>query len=311
VLTPTDYIYTGIFSIFLFIAVYINLHVLIPRFFNEASYGLYLLFSLLSISLTTYLQILSFDYLVEWIFPGYYLISYFDYWNTLKYFIIFVGISSLLHFSKSWFLYKESEAKLAKTQKEKIEAELGALKNQINPHFLFNSLNSIYSLVLKKSETAPEALILLSDSMRYIIYESNDERVNLQKEIEFVSNYIELQTMRMSDKDKLNYRFSGELQDQQIAPLLLIPIIENGFKYGIKGETEASFIDIKIDLGKTHISLSAKNNIGFVDHVERDKPKGTGLKNLKKRLELIYPGKHKLTIDKSDNIFMADLKIEL
>ena len=139
-------------------------------------------------------------------------------------------------------MYKESESKLIKTQKEKIEAELDALKNQINPHFLFNSLNSIYSLVLKKSDRAPEVLIKLSDSMRYIIYEANDEFVDLNREIDFISNYIELQKLRMSDKDTVDYHILGESENQYIAPLLLIPIIENGFKYGIKGETETSFL---------------------------------------------------------------------
>lgn len=310
-LAPTDYIYTGIFSIFLFIAVYINLLWIIPKFFHEAKYGYYLIFSALLIGSITYLQILLFDILVEWLFPGYYLISYFDYWDTLKYFVIFIGISSLLHFSKSWFLYKESEAKLVKTQKGKIEAELDALKNQINPHFLFNSLNSIYSLVLKKSVSAPEVLIKLSDSMRYIIYESNHERVDLKKEIDFVTNYIELQKLRMSPKDKIDFWVSGEIQNQKIAPLLMIPCIENGFKYGIKGETESSFIEIKIEISNAHLLLCTKNNIGSIDNVERNKPKGTGLKNLKKRLELIYPGKHNLNIEKSNDTFITDLKIEL
>ena len=310
-LAPTDYMYTGIFSVFLFITVYVNLLVLIPKYFHRGRYGIYFLFTSLLLGMITFALIYLFDHLVEWIFPGYYLISYFDFLGALKYFVIFTGVSSLLHFSKSWFLYKEAESKLAKTQKEKIEAELNALKNQINPHFLFNSLNSIYSMVLNKSEYAPDALIKLSDSMRYIIYESNHERVELEKEIDFITNYIELQTLRMSDKDKLNLNISGGIHNQKIAPLLLIPIIENCFKYGIKGETESSFVDLQIHIGENFISLHTKNNIGIVDGVERDKPKGTGLKNLKMRLDLIYPYAHQLDIDTSNNIFKVDLKIEI
>ena len=310
-LAPTDFMYTGIFSTFLIIAVYVNLTILIPRFFHVAKYGRYFFLAVLLTASMTYLQIRLFDILVDLIFPGYYLISYFDYWETLKYFIIFIGISSLFHFSKSWFLYKEAESKLAKTQKEKIEAELDALKNQINPHFLFNSLNSIYSLVLKKSERAPEVLIKLSDSMRYIIYEANDEFVDLNREIDFISNYIELQKLRVSDKDTVDYHILGESENQYIAPLLLIPIIENGFKYGIKGETETSFVNISIDINPSFITLHTKNNIGTVDQVERNKPKGTGLANLKKRLELIYPDKHHLNIEKMNNTFNVELKIVL
>jgi len=310
-LAPTDYIYTGVFSVFLILAVYINLLLLIPRFFHESRYGFYMLFLVMLLGLITYFQIASFDFIVEHLFAGYYLISYFDYWETLNYFIIFIGMTSLLHFSKSWFLYKESEANLIEIRKEKVEAELDALKNQINPHFLFNSLNSIYSMVLNKSDLAPDALIKLSDSMRYIIYESNHERVDLQMEMDFIANYIELQRLRMSAKDTLNFHISGEIQHQKIAPLLLIPIIENCFKYGIKGETEASYVDINIEISEHRIALLAKNNIGFVDEIEKNKPKGTGLKNLKKRLELIYPDKHELIIEKLPETFSVNLKIEL
>jgi hypothetical protein len=310
-LAPTDYIYTGLFGGFLFIMVYINLLLLVPKFFQKGRYVYYLSILTLCVALMVYLQIVLFDVIVEGLFPGYYLISYIDFWGTLKYFVIFIGISSLLHFSKSWFLYRESEAKLVKIQKEKAEAELGVLKNQINPHFLFNSLNSIYSLVLKKSENAPEALIKLSDTMRYIIYESNNERVELSKEVEFVTNYIELQKLRMSAKDKLDFLISENIGSQKIAPLLLIPIIENCFKYGIKGETESSFVEIKIDTKKSFISLYTKNNIGSVDDIESIKSSGTGLKNLKKRLELIYPNNYNLKITQSNDNFIVDLDINL
>ena len=310
-LAPTDYIYTGVFSVFLIVAVYINLLILVPQFFHESRYGFYILFLVTLLGLITYGQIALFDFIVEHLFPGYYLISYFDYWETLNYFIIFIGLTSLFHFSKSWFLYKESEANLIEIRKEKVEAELTALKNQINPHFLFNSLNSIYAMVLNKSDLAPDALIKLSDAMRYVIYESNHEHVDLQKEIDFIENYIELQRLRMSAKDSLKFNVIGEIHHQKIAPLLLIPIIENCFKYGIKGETEESYVDIKIEIDEQKIAMSTNNNIGFVYEVERSKPKGTGLQNLKKRLELIYPDKHALIIEKLSNSFLVNLMIEL
>lgn len=311
IIIPVDLIYTMIFAVFLIIAVYLNLMILIPRFFHKGRFIIYFISMTIFLLLITFLYQIWFDIIVDKLFGGFYLISYFDFWDTLKYFVIFIGITSLLHFSKSWFLYQESETKLARTQKEKIEAELDALKSQINPHFLFNSLNSIYSLVLKKSEHAPEALIKLSDTMRYIIYESNHEKVELQKEVEFIRNYIELQQLRMSKKDKLDFQVNGKIKKQKIAPLLLIPIIENGFKYGIKGETEASFVSILIDVNEHHIRLHTSNNLGIVDMVEKGKSKGTGLDNLKKRLELIYPDHHQLIIARADNKFMVDLNIDL
>lgn len=310
-IAPIDLIYTAIFGSFLVVAVYINLLLLIPKFFHRGRHIAYILLLGLLLASITYLYLLWFDILVDWLFGGFYLISYFDYWETMRYVVIFVGLTSLLYFSKSWFLYQKSETKLAQTEKEKIEAELDALKSQINPHFLFNSLNSIYSLVLKKSEYATEALIRLSDTLRYIIYESNDERVNLQKEIEFIQNYINLQELRLSEKDTLDFRVQGVVSSQKIAPLLLIPIIENGFKYGVKGETEASFVSISIKVDQYNIRLQTVNNVGKVDGVEKIKSRGTGLQNLKKRLELIYPNQHHLVIDNRGDKFIVDLKIEL
>jgi hypothetical protein len=310
-LAPTDYIYTAVFSIFLIAAVYVNLLVLVPRFFQQGRYGVYAAFAVLSLAAFTWVQILLFDHIIEWVFPGYYLISYFDFWETSKYFVILVSISSLLHFSKSWFLYRESQARLSELHKEKVEAELSALKSQINPHFLFNSLNSIYSMVLKQSSHAPEALIRLSDSMRYIIYESNHEKVALSKEIEFLRNYIALQQMRMSEKDKLKFEIAGDIADQQIAPLLLIPLIENGFKHGIKGETQEAFIEISININGMALSMTVVNNLGSIDPVEKSESGGAGLVNLKKRLGLIYPGRHSLIIDKAERTFTVTLTIEL
>lgn len=311
VIIPIDLIYTGIFTIFLMSSVYINLFLLIPKFFQKGKYFIYLFSIAMLLLSSTYIYMTGFDVITDVLFHGYYLISYFDFWDTLKYFIIFIGISSLLHFSKSWFLYKESEAQLAKTQKEKLEAELDALKSQINPHFLFNSLNSIYSLVLKKSDLAPEALIRLADAMRYIIYESNDEKVSLHKEIDFISNYLELQKLRMSSKDSLEVHIQGKIKNQKIAPLLMIPIIENCFKYGIKGETETSYVSIEIKIGKNQLNLLTINNLGKVDNVERNKRTGTGLNNLKKRLDLIYTGKYSLKIDQMKDKFKVDLSIAL
>lgn len=310
-LSTTDFIYTGVFSIFIFTSVYFNLSFLIPRFFNKGRYGLYLAFLTISIGVICYLQIFLFDHLIEWMFPFYYIISYFDYWQTLRYFIIFVGITTLFHLSKTWFLFRESEAKLVKVQKEKVEAELIALKNQINPHFLFNSLNSIYSLVLKKSENAPEALIKLSDSMRYVIYESDKEKVEVTRDLEFISNYIELQKLRISEKDRLTFTIEGETGSKKIAPLLFIPIVENCFKHGIKGETESSFVEILFELTSNSILLKTRNNIGTIDRIEDSSSGGTGLLNLRQQLKLLYSNKHQLKINQSDDIYEVSLNIEL
>jgi LytS/YehU family sensor histidine kinase len=147
--------------------------------------------------------------------------------------------------------------------------------------------------------------------MRYIIYESNEEKVLLEKEIVFISDYIQLQKLRMSAKDQLEYKIDGNFHDLKIAPLLMIPIIENAFKYGIKGGIENSFVTLKIIIRDQVLVLIVKNNMGTVDNVERTKAKGMGLANLRKRLELIYPERHHLNIEQLDDTFSVNLKIAL
>lgn len=310
-LAPTDFIYTGLFSIFIFVMVYFNLAVLMSRLFQKGLYWQYTLALATSTVILTFLQIFMFDYLVEWLFPGYYLISYLNYWQTLEYFVIFVGITTLLHLSKSWFLYKDSQTKLSLAQKEKAEAELLALKNQINPHFLFNSLNSVYSLVLKKDIQAPEALIKLSDSLRYVIYDSDNEKVELSKEIDFIQNFIELQKLRISEQHQIFFALDGVIERRLIAPLLFLPIIENCFKHGIKADTQPSFVDINIFVGDSSISLISKNKINISVEQAEIHGSGMGLANLRHRLELLYPGKHQLNISQKDDIYEVILNIEL
>jgi sensor histidine kinase YesM len=306
-----DIIYTAIFIVFIAAAVYVNLLWLVPQFFNKGQYGWYALFAVVMLIGMTFLYRYSFDIIVAIAFRGYYLISYFEFWSIMKYFAVFFVISSLLHFSKSYFLYKDAEARLSKAQKEIVQAELNALKSQVNPHFLFNSLNSIYSLVLKKSASAPMALVRLSDILRYVIYESNEARVPLHKELTFLSNYVALQKLRMRDQDSLTFDTDGVLDQQKIAPLLLIPIIENTFKHGEKGSQEGFRASIEVRINDSEVYLHAVNNVASVDIMKGEKDKGTGLDNLRKRLEMIYPKQHQLQIHPTQDTFTVDLKIKI
>lgn len=309
VILPVDIIFTSIFMLFIWVAVYANLLLLIPRLFQREKYLLYAVALLVMLVLVAECYILGFDSLVDWLFPGYYLISYFDFWDTLKIFIILVGLTSLFHFSKSWFWYREAEIQLASNEKARIAAELEALKNQINPHFLFNSLNSIYSLVLKKSDAAAPALIQLSDILRYVIYETVDF-VPLEKELDFIRNYVEMQRLRINKRDMLTLEITGATKSRKIAPLLLIPIIENCFKHGIKGDTEKSYVHIAIAMQEDQLCLHSDNTLPQAE----DNPNvsaGTGLQNLRKRLEMVYPGNYNLKIDRSDTTFSVNLTLDL
>ena len=306
----TDVIFTIIFSMFLAVAVYVELLLLIPRLLQKGKYLFFIIASILLAILGTWLLINLFDPIVETLFPGYYLISYFDFLSTLKYFIIFLTLTSLLHLSTSWFQLKASENKLLQLEQEHLKAELDALKGQLNPHFLFNSLNSIYALVLKQAETAPDALLKLSGALRYVIYEANADKVSIDKELAFLEDYIALQKLRVTNAHQLDITIERDEAALDIAPLLLVTILENCFKYGLQEHADMANISIQLLIQNGVLTLRTKNGV-----FEQDSPEtaasGVGLKNLIKRLELIYPDSHHLHISEVSNIFAVELVIEL
>ena len=188
------------------------------------------------------------------------------------------------------------------------ETELQFLRAQLNPHFLFNSLNSIYSLVRNKSQEAPEAVITLSELMRYMLYEAKEEMVPLSKEINYIKNFMELQRFRLQDSSGLSIKIIGEYQDKRIPPLLLIPFVENAFKYGtdFNGKTD---IQIKLEIFEEDFFFEVRNKIGTY---RKDKVNsGIGLNNIENRLRLIYPENHALRITKDNGIYSVQLELNL
>lgn len=194
-------------------------------------------------------------------------------------------------------------------EKEKIETELSFLKQQINPHFLFNSLNSIYSLAISKSDLTTGAILKLSGILRYILYESEKHKVNLRNELKTIEDYIELQKLRLTDKVKVNFEVTDKSENYKIEPLLLIPLIENAFKHGIDNVNE-SFINISINIIGEKLQMLVSNKI--VDqNKERKSDSGIGIKNIKRRLDILYQSNYCLNISKDDYIFTVDLQIKL
>jgi hypothetical protein len=188
---------------------------------------------------------------------------------------------------------------------EKSKTELSLLRAQINPHFFFNTLNNLYALTIKNSKQAPDVILKLSDMMRYTIYEGEKETVKLGDEIEYLINYIELHKIRY--KKTVDISFKHDLDTSlSIAPLLYIILLENSFKHGIETLTETAFIHINLYEDNDFIHFTIENNF---DPKEISEDKGIGLTNLKRRLSLIYPKKHKLTVDKTNNTYKATLKI--
>jgi two-component sensor histidine kinase len=199
--------------------------------------------------------------------------------------------------------------RLKKTEIEKTNAELSYLKAQINPHFLFNTLNSIYSLAILKSDKTADAVVKLSEMMRYVLNDSNSNFISLKNELNYITNYIDLQRMRLTPNVKLNYAHEGIVLDKKIAPLILIPFIENAFKHGVNSE-ENSEIDIAIIVSETTIKLSVKNNCVSTNNQTLNKS-GLGIENTKQRLNLLYPKNHLLNIAEVDNSFVVSLIINL
>jgi hypothetical protein len=191
-------------------------------------------------------------------------------------------------------------------EREKIKAELSYLKAQINPHFLFNTLNSIYALTVKKSDQAPESVTRLSAIMRYVITEAAQETVPLEKEISYITNYIELEELRLTSKVKLSYKVVGQPGGLHIAPLIFLPYIENAFKHGVSTK-EDSFIDIVLIIEKSDLRLTVKNKKVAVRTVSN----GLGMENAKMRLDLLYAGKHSLQVSQDESEFCVILAMQL
>ncbi len=204
------------------------------------------------------------------------------------------------------FYYRDRIAKINEAQRA--ETELEFLKAQLNPHFLFNSLNSVYSLVRNQSKEAPEAVITISELMRYMLYEANQDQVDLEKEIDYIQNYVALQRLRLSNSENVKVQVKGDYEDKKIAPLLLITFIENAFKYGtdFKGMTK---VDIKIEIDDDHLYFRTVNLIGVQKVDEMNS--GIGLKNVENRLDFLYPKLHALQVQKKDGDFVVDLHLTL
>jgi LytS/YehU family sensor histidine kinase len=207
---------------------------------------------------------------------------------------------------KKWYIYEQNNKRLAQ---EKMSAELNFLKAQIHPHFLFNTLNNLYALTLTKSKKTPDIVLKLADLLDYMIYKSNDKFVPLTKELEIVEGYIELEKMRYNERLDLKYELIGDPDSHEIAPLILLPFIENCFKHGASKDRIKPSINIQIDIEPSCLTLKAINSIPKEKHQNDSENSGIGLSNVKRRLGLIYPGQHELEINSDEKNFEIKLKL--
>lgn len=206
------------------------------------------------------------------------------------------------------FLLKTRE-NLARVTEEKLSAELNSLKAQINPHFLFNTLNTIYSLSIKKDDKASDAIINLSGLMRYVIKDAQENKILLQKELDYIHNYIELQKARLGNTTTINFSSSGFAEHKKIVPLLLISFIENAFKYGVNPDAEECIVNLSIQITHEGLYMNVYNKkVPFINNIVST---GIGLNNTIERLQKLYPNKHKINIINTETDYTTTLEIIL
>jgi hypothetical protein len=222
----------------------------------------------------------------------------------------FVGTSTTIYkIMNEWLIQQKDRVEL---QSKTLTSELNFLKSQINPHFLFNTLNSLYALTLQKSDDAPQIVLKLSEMMRYMLYECNEKEVLLSKEINYIQNYLDLEKLRHGNRMMIHFSTSGDPKDVKIAPLILIPFIENAFKHGASKQTEPGYVDLKLIFEDELLTMTLANSKSpSAPKISDKKSGGIGLVNVKRRMEILYPYVHQIQISDSPNKYNVDLKINL
>lgn len=295
----------------LMLAVYFNLYYLLPKFFITKRYVPYLLMTAGSYLIIAFGIRAVFYYGLHEVYnhagrP----VSYFDLYYLGR--IMLLGISPLLIISTVIKLGKISyqhQKRTQELQKEKLDAELKFLKAQIHPHFLFNTLNNIYSLALKKSDKAPQMLLKLSELMSYMLYDTQENKIALDKEIKHIQNYIELEKLRHGDRLNISFTVSGSAASKYIAPLVLMPFVENAFKHGVSQNIDNAWITIGLVINDDDLVVKVENSQNMTTVYKENN--GIGLINVKRRLNLVYPDHHDLRTEKETDRYSVDLRLSL
>lgn len=296
---------------------YVIIEFLIPYFLNKNRNSIFI-FSIIVTLLTFYcICTLIYIHYFEVTFPTTY-VNYIKRFSDLS----FIGrITSISEFiSKSLYLlyptflllvfnlYSEKQH-LLKLNEQKKTAELTALKNQLNPHFLFNTLNNLHALTLKKSDETSKVIEKLSHILDYMLYRCNDTYVTINNEIELIHNYLSLEKIRYGNRVKINFTQNVK-GDEKIAPLLLLTFVENAFKHGVAQEINQAKIIIQISKENDQLVFSIENSVPET-FKKKEKTISIGLKNIREQLELLYPKSHNLNINNSTNSFSALLKLDI
>ncbi|MEO8472823.1 MAG: histidine kinase, partial [Chryseolinea sp.] len=294
--------------VFASIAAYINYFIFLPRFLARRNPWIYFLEFAIPFAAIMICRISFERYFVdgykgqlEWLYKTRFVVQV---CTTNLFIVIFVA---MLRFALEWI---DLETKKKEVQNEKLMAELNFLKAQINPHFLFNTLNNLYYLAYSKSENTTEVIAKLSQMMRYMIYESNHAKVLLTKEIEYMLSYVSLEKLRLNNQIPIKFEVSGTADNLWITPLIFITFLENAFKHGVNNSNPNAWVNISIQLrGKECVYIV--ENSKTTDSKDVTEKSGIGLKNVQRRLELSYPEQHKLEIVETADKYFIKLNLTL
>ncbi|MFY0630931.1 MAG: histidine kinase [Flavobacteriaceae bacterium] len=281
------------FAVSIMAVIWINHFILIPFFYDKKKYFLYSILLIGSIFLTSYLK-------------GYSPTSWVGVYKMFFFLIYTTGTGMAAFFLRRSILFRRKNDEKEKLQKE---MELTYLKEQVNPHFLFNSLNSIYALSRQQSPETPEVVMQLSELMRYQLESSKKETVLLKEELEFIENYLLLEEKRLSKRCTVEFLIEGDLSGLRISPMLLIPFVENAIKHGAQSTNDQSKIDISITIKNTALHFVVVNSKPSM--ITESNRNGLGLENVRRRLGLLYPNVHTLDITDKRNEYHVTLTIDL
>lgn len=293
--------------IFYILVVYINLGYLIPKFLNQKNFITYCILLLAMVAVFTPIMVLLLYITIEEADPREFLLMNQQYIFLLLFLV--AGGSTMIKIISDWQRHQRDRKDL---ETQRMQSEIKFLKSQINPHFLFNTLNSLYALTLKKDEIAPEIVIRLSDMMRYMLYESNERRVPLEKEVAYIENYLSMEELRQSGASDISFVVEGDIGSQMIAPMIFIPFLENSFKHGLNHQIKDGFVHAVMRvLGNKLLFRIENSKPSEIIPSEQPEQGGIGLSNVRRRLDLLYPGQYKLDIANTEATYIVELSLDL
>jgi len=304
-----DYIYTLGLVLVMAIPVNINFYVLIPRFLNTEKYVSYGLGFLINLTVLASVGSLLYKPVLDAIFPNYFFVSYPNQYSIILIFTIVLVATTLLKLAEDWFYFNRNQNQILKLQNQHIKTQLSALRSQINPHFLFNSLNVIYALALDKKEDITSAIVQLSDILRYVIYDTDIKRVALKDEVQLLKNYIAFQQHRGNNAGLIDLQTTIERHDFQIYPMLLLPLLENACKYGLPTAENSNKIKIQLNQNGSEFRFTIENPKAKKDLGLDNNYSGTGIKTLQENLNLVYPKQHTFLVSDTETHFKVQLQI--